>query len=58
LCDNLEPKSQILTAGVKNWRAKEKEQKFTSSYLLENILAVEAVEVLCPEVNLRPPHKI
>jgi hypothetical protein len=21
-------------------------------------LAVEAVEILCPEVNLRPPHKI
>jgi hypothetical protein len=23
---------------------------------LENILAVETVEILCPEVNMRPSH--
>jgi hypothetical protein len=23
---------------------------------LKNILAVETVEILCPEVNVRPPH--
>jgi hypothetical protein len=28
-------------------------KNFTSSYLLKNILAVEAVEILCPEVNMR-----
>jgi hypothetical protein len=33
-------------------------QNFTSSYFLKMILAVETVEILCPEVNLRPPHKI
>jgi hypothetical protein len=33
-------------------------KNFTSSYLLKNILAVETVEILCPEVDLRPPHKI
>jgi hypothetical protein len=25
---------------------------------MKNILAVEAVEILCPEVNVRPPHEI
>jgi hypothetical protein len=30
----------------------------TSNYFLKIVLAVETVEILCPEVNLRPPHKI
>jgi hypothetical protein len=33
-------------------------KSFTSSYLLKMILAVETAEILCPEVNMRPPHKI
>jgi hypothetical protein len=33
-------------------------ENFTFSYLFEIILAVETVEILCPEVDLRPPHKI
>jgi hypothetical protein len=33
-------------------------KNFTSSYFSGNTLAVETVEILCPEVNVRPPHKI
>jgi hypothetical protein len=31
-------------------------KNFTSSYFFEMILAVETVEILCPEVNMRPSH--
>jgi hypothetical protein len=32
-------------------------KNFTSSYFLKSILAVETVEILCPEVNLSSLHK-
>jgi hypothetical protein len=31
-------------------------ENFTSSYFFEMSLAVETVEILCPEVNMRPSH--
>jgi hypothetical protein len=31
---------------------------FTSSYFFDMILAVETVEILCPEVNFSSLHKI
>jgi hypothetical protein len=33
-------------------------QELYFQLFFEMILAVETVEILCPEVDLRPPHKI